>query len=116
VAAVVGLGGFVVSNPVVATNSDSRLELFVIESDHPLYHNFQLSAVSSGTLDQFGITELYPSKASAEHYNMNMQSEGNDPQFDPRVQRDEVRYGLNRVVRPPLGLDFLRFRWVHLHR
>src|SRR6266496_3374292 len=42
-----------------------------------------VSSSSSGTVDQFGITELYPSKASGEHYNMNMQSESNDPQFDP---------------------------------
>jgi hypothetical protein len=38
---------------------------------------------SSGTLDQFGITELYPSKSGGEHYTMNMQSESGDPQFDP---------------------------------
>ena len=37
------LGGFVISNPVVATNSDSRLELFVIGGNHALYHNSQLS-------------------------------------------------------------------------
>jgi acylphosphatase len=72
------LGGYVISNPVISTNSDGRLELFVTGSDHALWHNFQLSA-----LDQFGITELYPSKTNGEHYTMNMQSESNDPQFDP---------------------------------
>jgi hypothetical protein len=34
-------------------------------------------------VDQFGIKELYPSKIGAEHWQMNMQSEGNDPQFGP---------------------------------
>jgi hypothetical protein len=42
-----------------------------------------VSSSSSGTLDQFGITELYPSKTGGEHYTMNMQSESNDPQFGP---------------------------------
>jgi hypothetical protein len=42
-----------------------------------------VSSSSSGMLDQFGITELYPSKTNGEHYTMNMQSESNDPQFDP---------------------------------
>jgi hypothetical protein len=38
----------------------------------------------SGTLDKFGIKELYPSKTGGgEQYIMNMQSESNDPQFDP---------------------------------
>jgi hypothetical protein len=49
-----GLGGFVISNPVVAKNADSRLELFVIEGDHALYHNSQLSAtVGSNLYDNF---------------------------------------------------------------
>jgi hypothetical protein len=45
--------------------------------------NIVVSNATSGTLDQFGIKELYPSKTGAEHWNMNMQSEGNDPQFSP---------------------------------
>jgi len=78
-----GLGGFVISNPVVAKNADSRLELFVIEGDHALYHNSQLSAVSSGTLDKFGIKELYPTKANGEQWYFNMQNPTSDPQFNP---------------------------------
>ena len=78
-----GLGGFVISNPVVAKNADRRLELFVIEGDHALYHNSQLSAVSSGTLDKFGIKELYPTKANGEQWYFNMQNPTSDPQFNP---------------------------------
>ncbi|MDQ6863080.1 MAG: discoidin domain-containing protein [Thermoproteota archaeon] len=40
-----------------------------------------VSNATTGTLDQFGVKELYPSKIGAEHWQMNMQSEGNDPQF-----------------------------------
>ena len=39
----VSLGGVVISNPVLATNSDNRLELFAVGSDHALYYNSQLS-------------------------------------------------------------------------
>jgi hypothetical protein len=42
-----------------------------------------VNSSSSTVTDQFGITELYPSKTNGEHYTMNMQSESNDPQFDP---------------------------------
>jgi hypothetical protein len=42
-----------------------------------------VSNPTSGTLDQFGIKELYASKTGGEHWNVNMQSETNDPQFDP---------------------------------
>src|SRR5207248_1882238 len=45
--------------------------------------NIVVGNATSGTLDQFGIKELYPSKIGAEHWNMNMQSEGNDPQISP---------------------------------
>jgi hypothetical protein len=43
----VNLGGYSISNPVVAQNSDGRLEAFVIGSDHALYHKSQTVAGSS---------------------------------------------------------------------
>jgi hypothetical protein len=41
------LGGNIISNPVVAQNSDGRLEVFVIRTDHALYHVSQLTAGSN---------------------------------------------------------------------
>jgi hypothetical protein len=46
-----GLGGNILSNPVVARNSDGRLEVFVIGTDHALYHKSQLIAGGNGWTD-----------------------------------------------------------------
>jgi 3-keto-disaccharide hydrolase len=41
------LGGYVISDPAVARNSDGRLQVFVIGSDHALYTISQVAASSS---------------------------------------------------------------------
>jgi hypothetical protein len=41
------------------------------------------SITTTVTMDQFGIKDLYASKTGGEHWNVNMQSESNDPQFGP---------------------------------
>jgi hypothetical protein len=60
------LGGSIISDPAVASNSDGRLEVFVIGGNNALSHDFQTIAASSGTIDQFGIKEIYPTKGKAE--------------------------------------------------
>jgi hypothetical protein len=65
------------------------------------------SASGAGTLDQFGITQIYPEKAGGgETWFMNMQNPNNDPRTDPgtdldlnqdgswNVQDDQVRYNV----------------------
>src|SRR5207244_3351365 len=42
-----------------------------------------VSSASSGTLDKFGIKELYPTKANGEQWYFNMQNPTSDPQFNP---------------------------------
>jgi hypothetical protein len=54
-----------------------------VNAPSPTADNRSFQASSSGTLDQFGITELYPSKSAGEKWFMNMQSETSDPQFNP---------------------------------
>jgi F5/8 type C domain/Bacterial Ig domain len=42
-----------------------------------------VSSASSGTLDKFGIKELYPTKANGEQWYFNMQNPTSDPQLNP---------------------------------
>jgi F5/8 type C domain/Bacterial Ig domain len=44
-----------------------------------------VSSASSGTLDQFGIKELYASKAGGEQWAMNMQNPTSDPRLSPGI-------------------------------
>jgi hypothetical protein len=64
------------------------------------------SASGAGTLDQFGITQIYPDKVGGgEKWFMNMQNPNNDPRTNPpdmdlnpdgswKVQDDQVRYNV----------------------
>jgi hypothetical protein len=56
---------------------------FAVTSLYNAANSTVQSMTTTGTMDQFGIKELYTSKAGGEHWNVNMQSESNDPQFDP---------------------------------
>ncbi len=42
-----------------------------------------VSSATSGTLDKFGIKELYPTKANGEQWYFNMQNPTSDPQLNP---------------------------------
>jgi hypothetical protein len=50
-----GSPGNIIGNPAVARNSDGRLEVFVIGSDHALYHDSQITA---GGITWSGFTKL----------------------------------------------------------
>ncbi|MDQ6866003.1 MAG: Ig-like domain-containing protein, partial [Thermoproteota archaeon] len=41
------LGGNILGNPAVGRNADGRLEVFVVGTDHAIYHKFQTSAGSN---------------------------------------------------------------------
>ena len=64
-----------------------------------------VSNATSGTLDQFGIKELYTSKPGGEQWDMNMQSPTSDPRFSPGVTLTKNPDGSYKVTSTQVRLQ-----------
>ena len=64
-----------------------------------------VSNATSGTLDQFGIKELYTSKPGGEQWAMNMQSPTSDPRFSPGVTLTKNPDGSYKVTSTQVRLQ-----------
>ena len=64
-----------------------------------------VSNATSGTLDQFGIKELYASKPGGEQWNMNMQSPTSDPRLSPGITLTKNPDGSYKVTSTQVRLQ-----------